>query len=228
MFIALEGNKHGGFYLSKHGGFSSNLGIMSKYNDDFNPETFYHIFDRAVGDEDLFRNQENYNFFLKKVEKYWEPYFSIYAYCLLPNHFHFVVCTNSIKETNNYLEQLEMKKEITADNFHKEALQASANILNAYVKSYNKYYKRKGGLFIRGIKRIQLKKIEDITSAIFYVHKNPIHHGLVHELSDWDLSSCSSIKSSRQDDMIDRTKTLELFGGEAGFDEIHSHYKYKS
>ncbi len=201
---------------------------MSKYNDDFKPGTFYHIFDRAVGDEDLFRSTENYNFFLKKIKKYWEPYFTIYAYCLLPNHFHFVVRSNSLNKTNEILEQFQIKKELTPETFHKNSLQSCGSLLNSYVKSYNKYYKRKGGLFIRAIKRVELKKSSDVTSAIFYVHKNPIHHGFVHELSEWDLSSYNSIKHNRQDDFVNAPQVLELFGGMDGFDEVHNQFKYKS
>ncbi len=200
---------------------------VSRYNDDFKPETFYHIFDRAVGDEDLFRRTENYNFFLKKIKTYWQPYFTIYSYCLLPNHFHFVAQTNSIIKTNEILESLQINKEMTSDNFHKNVLQSCTNLLNSYAKSYNKYYKRKGSLFIRAIKRIELKRTADITSAIFYVHKNPVHHGLVHALSDWDLSSYNGIKQNQQDELVVPSKVLELFGGISEFDQVHEQYKYK-
>ena len=52
---------------------------------------FYHIYNHANGSENLFRNDENYNFFLRKWSQHIEPIADSYAYCLMPNHFHFLV-----------------------------------------------------------------------------------------------------------------------------------------
>jgi len=60
-----------------------------KFQDDFEPEIFFHIYNHAVGTENLFRNPENYRFFLRKYSQYTAPIWETYAYCLLPNHFHF-------------------------------------------------------------------------------------------------------------------------------------------
>ena len=39
---------------------------MSKYHIALEPEKNYHLFNHAVGEEQLFRNDENFGFFLKK------------------------------------------------------------------------------------------------------------------------------------------------------------------
>jgi len=50
---------------------------------------YYHIYNHANGDIQLFRNEENYRYFLSRYEKYVHPLVDTLSYCLLPNHFHF-------------------------------------------------------------------------------------------------------------------------------------------
>lgn len=52
---------------------------------------YYHIFNRGNGGEKLFREDRNYPYFLGLCAKYVEPVTETYAYCLMPNHFHFLV-----------------------------------------------------------------------------------------------------------------------------------------
>lgn len=54
-------------------------------------DKFYHLFNRTNNKELLFKEEENYFFFLDRVKIYIIPIADIYAYCLLPNHFHFVL-----------------------------------------------------------------------------------------------------------------------------------------
>ena len=66
---------------------------MKKYTDPLLPEHFYHIFNRGINGEDLFKRERNYLFFLKRYAKYIEPIADTFAYCLLKNHFHFMIRT---------------------------------------------------------------------------------------------------------------------------------------
>ena len=60
----------------------------------------YHIYNKTVGGELLFRTDIDYGFFLKKMERFILPVAAIYAYCLLPNHFHIML---KIKEEQDIL-----------------------------------------------------------------------------------------------------------------------------
>lgn len=55
------------------------------------PNRCYHIFNHANGFENVFREEENYRFFLEKYRLYISPVAETFAYCLMPNHFHLVV-----------------------------------------------------------------------------------------------------------------------------------------
>jgi putative transposase len=55
------------------------------------PGEIYHLYNHAVGDDNLFRQEENYHYFLQKYAELLTPIFDTYAYCLLPNHFHLLI-----------------------------------------------------------------------------------------------------------------------------------------
>src|SRR5688572_456876 len=61
----------------------------------FQENEFYHIYNRGNNKQVVFLKDENYLFFLKKVRKYIIPFCDLINYCLMPNHFHFFICTNS-------------------------------------------------------------------------------------------------------------------------------------
>ena len=55
------------------------------------PDTSFHIFNHANGFENVFREVDNFRYFLEKYRLYISPIAETYAYCLMPNHFHLVV-----------------------------------------------------------------------------------------------------------------------------------------
>ncbi len=66
-------------------------------------DKYYHIFNHAVGTENLFDGNTDYICFLDKFKKYVNPFCEALAYCLLPNHFHFVICVKNKKSIMDYV-----------------------------------------------------------------------------------------------------------------------------
>ena len=56
----------------------------------------FHIYNQGNNRQKIFFNRENYLFFLRKIKIYILPYADILAWCLMPNHFHFMVLVNEI------------------------------------------------------------------------------------------------------------------------------------
>jgi putative transposase len=56
----------------------------------------YHIYNQGNNRQRIFFSRENYLFFLDKVKKHVLPYADILAWCLMPNHFHFMVYINHL------------------------------------------------------------------------------------------------------------------------------------
>ncbi len=64
---------------------------MSNYHQPLLPDKIYHLFSRAVGREKLFLSEENYRFFLQRLQQHTASVCQLYCYSLLPNHFHLLI-----------------------------------------------------------------------------------------------------------------------------------------
>ncbi|NIM94952.1 MAG: hypothetical protein GTO18_14720 [Anaerolineales bacterium] len=164
-------------------------------------DQYYHIYNRGNNNELLFREARNYNYFLKLSVKYAYPIIKTYAYCLLPNHFHFLV---KIKDCQSY-----------------PTSRAFANLFSTYAKAINKAYDRSGSLFEKVFHRKMINDDRYFTSLVVYIDRNLQKHGFVDDFRNWPHSSYRTILSNRPS-RIERTAVLEWFGGPRGFEEVHT------
>ena len=170
--------------------------------DAFESGFVYHFYSRAIGAEKLFVEEENFFFFLKKYEKYLDPYFETMAYCLIPNHFHFLIRV----------------KENCGDE---EIVKSIGDFLNAYTKSFNKLYSRNGGLFQRKFKRKKVELDSYYTRLIIYIHLNPVKHDLTINPINWQFSSYNTYFSTKPS-KLNRDEVIRWFGGLEEFKKVHS------
>src|SRR5436190_10511203 len=56
-----------------------------------NPNEIYHIYNQGNNREDIFYADEDYLEFLALFRKYVYTHCKVFAYCLMPNHFHFLI-----------------------------------------------------------------------------------------------------------------------------------------
>ena len=182
--------------------------------------SYYHIVNRAIGDEKLFRSSGNYAFFLSKFYKYLLTVTDIYAYALLPNHYHFLVKIKSIEELLRL--RLKGKEFIYHDGWQsKFVMQHLSNFQNSYCKALNKTYNRKGALFMNSLRRKQITTDCHLNSIIFYIHKNPVHHGYCKAINEWGWSSYNVILSGNSSPLKGE-EVLNWFGGKEGFIKYHN------
>jgi|SRR5699024_1906591 len=190
---------------------------MKNYHAPFEPDHFYHVYNRSIGSGKIFREQENYEFFLGKWNEYLDKYLDVWAYCLMPNHFHFIVRVKSKKELSN--------ADLTGfQNLSGLISQKFSNFFNSYTKSFNKVYNRHGSLFERPFKRVKIDSEQYLQHLIYYIHHNPIHHHFVDDYTDWDYSSYTSILS-KQPTKLRRKEVLKLFNGKESFITYHEEMK---
>jgi hypothetical protein len=64
---------------------------LDHYYTKFEEDKFYHVYNRTIDKQPMFKNDDNYLFFLKKLAEYLSPVIDLYAYCLLGNHFHLLL-----------------------------------------------------------------------------------------------------------------------------------------
>jgi putative transposase len=108
---------------------------MPEYKASLVCNEYYHIFNRAVGNEKIFIIEENYRYFLQLFEKYIVPLADTLCYCLLPNHFHFFICTKEQEVINKRMEHLQYRHAGSENQSPKFILQQFGNFFNALYKS---------------------------------------------------------------------------------------------
>jgi len=169
------------------------------------PDTFYHIFNRGNNKELIFFNDENYNYFLRLVKKHISEIAEIYSYCLLPNHFHFLIKT---KEINNISEKYKKDNIVLLH-------QPFSNLFNAYTKAINKQENRTGSLFQKHFKRIEIKSTEQLLNTIIYINTNSSHHSLM-DYKQYPFSSYKALISDKET-LIKRNYVIEIFDDLSNF-----------
>jgi putative transposase len=200
-----------------------------KYSVPLQSGKFYHIFNHAVGNENFFRCDDNYLYFLKKYSEYILPIANTYAYVLMPNHFHYLIEIKERKqlydrhiELENAKENPKIKLEKEFD-FEKFTIQQFSNFFNLYSKSFNKKYNRRGALFI-DLKRDEINDEVHLKNIVKYIHQNPIHHKFCKIIDEWKYSSYKSIISDKKT-LMERHEVLNWFGDLENFIFMHTTLK---
>lgn len=207
-------------------------------------EKYYHIYNHANGDENLFREQKNYEYFLEKYKQHISPIAETIAWCLMPNHFHLLVKIKTEEEivaafssTNcssvfppltfpkfQTLEKLELEKLKRLEKFKNlETLEGKSNFLSkqfanffsSYTQSFNKVYGRRGSLFLKNFKRKEVVDENYLLNLILYIHLNPVKHGFTNNVLDWKWHSYLSFPFAYEEEF------RMLFGDKENYENIH-------
>jgi len=197
---------------------------MGKKQPDYLPNGIYHVYNHANGWENIFKVEDNYRYFLQKMGDYVPQVVDVLAYCLLPNHFHFLV---QVKDTEQLIAFYKLKYQLSdrafeekggveSLNLHKVVQQQFTNFLGGYVAAFNKFHKRKGSLLRQNTCRKVVGTEIYFLNAIHYIHLNAVHHGIVFKLEDWPHQSFHSYLSNGKTKLA-REKVLDWFGGKEQF-----------
>ena len=169
-------------------------------NEKLNSGSFYHIYNKGINGENLFKEEKNYSYFLHKLEKYILPVAEINAYCLLKNHFHLLI---KIREST----LLDPSKQF-------------AHCFNSYTQSINKLYSRTGGLFQTPFRRKEVTDETYLTWLVWYIHTNPEKRGFTNDFKNWKWSSYQSLVNDKISD-VGRLNMLNLFDNKDEFISFH-------
>lgn len=182
----------------------------------------YHIFNKGIAGQPIFSSIYDYQRFINLIDYYrfssTDLRFSfynrlpierkqrfleemkmikttqvlIYAYCLMPNHFHLLV------------------KEIESNGTRKFI----ANLQNSYAKYFNKKRKRNGSLFQEMFKIVRVENDEQFLHVARYIHLNPLTSYIIKKASDLNKYAWSSYPSylgKPQNEFIEQSMLLNYY-----------------
>lgn len=138
--------------------------IMPRREIQFVKRGYYHIYNRGAGRQSIFRGEDNYVYLLRLIkEVVADVQVTMVAYCLLPNHYHWLV--------------------------RQDGETPAGQLFNSYVKAFNKAYHRSGTLFEDRFKAIPVDTDEYLYDLCRYIHGNPVRHGIALSPDLWPYSN---------------------------------------
>ncbi|MEW6558252.1 MAG: transposase [Elusimicrobiota bacterium] len=150
---------------------------------------FYHVISRGNNRKVIFHKRDDYKEFLKCLEITRQRYpYILYAYKLMPNHFHLLIETKGDKLSV-----------------------IMQSMLTRYARYFNIKYKKVGHLFQGRYKAILCQKENYLLELIRYIHLNCIRAGLVKSPSQWLWSSHRVYLGLERNPIVDDRKVLEFF-----------------
>jgi len=223
------------------------INMQTKYTEALQPEKYYHIYNRGNNGDNLFYRKSNYEYFLKKIDEYLSDFLIVHAFCLIPNHFHLLVEIKSDKEIIETIFTKEKYKKLLSKNlpdlqndnksarflksgrFNRETDENLSKILSkqfsyffiSYSKSINKQENRRGSLFEKPFKRKSINSEEYYRYLIYYIHHNPVHHGLRDDYSNYQWSSYKRILSKKAS-KLPKQRIISEFDNKENYIYYHS------
>ena len=190
---------------------------MKKNTAPLAPDTFYHIFNRGINKETLFKEKRNYTYFLNKYLKFISPIAHTYAFCLLKNHFHFLIRTRSEETLNKIIPE---EKGYPTEKII--SLQFS-HLFNSYAQAINKKFSRTGGLFETPFRRIEVSEEYYLIQLIAYIHLNPLKHGFTKDYINYLYSSYHLLLQGKSK-ILETDTVMNWFGGPQLFSSFHDNW----
>lgn len=190
----------------------------------FLPGLYYHVYNRGNNGETVFRQERNYRYFLELYALHIYQIAETFAYCLLPNHFHFLI---RIRDAINLPRKFQSISEtvVPDSNRHPRSIhvmlgQQFATMCGSYAKAVNNAFHRTGSMFEKPIHRKIVTSEAYFTNLVAYIHRNPQNHGLIDDYRIWPYSSYSILLSEKPS-RLERSTLLNWFDGVEGLKEIH-------
>jgi putative transposase len=169
----------------------------------------YHIYNRS--NQRLYKTRENYLYFLEKFRNYILPYSDVIAWCLMSNHFHFMLIPNK--------NAVEMVKEKHLP--HTQVLSKQfGTFLSSYTKAFNKQNRRRGSLFAHNTEAKLLNKVYNTqnnqtklsypVNCFRYIHYNPVEANLVESMHEWEFSSYNDYAGNRNGSLVNKKLAMQM------------------
>ncbi|MBX3057516.1 MAG: transposase [Anaerolineae bacterium] len=169
----------------------------------YTPGGYYHLYNRGRSRLSIFHDPKDYHQVLELMKSYSQKYsLVIIAYCLLANHYHFLVRQNNTPRASLLPQR----------------------IFNSYSKTYNLKYQHSGTLFEGPARAIPVTEETYLLHLCRYIHANPVLHGFVPHIKDWPYSNYHEWIGTRNGKLIDHAFVQEHFPQPGAYQEFVREY----
>ena len=128
----------------------------------------YHVINRGNSKQGVFHKDSDYQAFINLMEEAKDIYpIKIFAYCLMPNHFHLVLLPTKAEELSKWMQWL----------------------MTSHVRRYHRHYGTSGHVWQGRFKSFIVQEDNYLLTLVRYVENNPVRAGLVNSAKDWEWSS---------------------------------------
>ncbi len=142
----------------------------------------YHIINRGNGGQVVFHKDTDYGAFIDIMKEAKIQYsINIFAYCLMPNHFHMVLMPHQAQNLSKWMQWL----------------------MTSHVRRYHRHYGTSGHVWQGRYKSFLIQKDSHLLAVLRYVEGNPLRSGLVKSAKDWLWSSYSESIGKRPRLLVD-------------------------
>ncbi|MDP2172414.1 MAG: transposase [Candidatus Cloacimonadaceae bacterium] len=155
---------------------------MRVHPDQFTAGSLFHAYNHSLDGRMLFYDDADYRKYLQLLKKRLSQEFSVFAYCLMPNHYHFLVRQNGAEPIYSMFEQP-----------HK-----------SYARYYNLRYGAKGKILRDKMNHKSVLENEYIVNLCAYIHANPMSAGLVGHVEEWQYSNLPEFLGTRHGTLCSR------------------------
>ena len=172
---------------------------MPRRASSFTVGNYYHVYNRGAGRDLIFFEPDNYIYCLQLVKKYHVKYsISVIAYCLMPNHYHFLLRQDGDTPLSKFVGVL----------------------FNAYGQAVNRQQSRKGTLFEDRFKHIHVDKEPYLVQLCRYIHANPVKAALAASLDEWPYSNYREWVRTRAGSLVDQAFVEDYFPDRATYEKF--------
>ncbi|MGB7055572.1 MAG: transposase [bacterium] len=128
----------------------------------------YHVLNRGNGKQIVFHKDKDYAAFVTLMQEATIRIpISLYAYCLMPNHFHMVVMPHGGETLSVWMQWL----------------------MTSHVRRYHGHYGTSGHIWQGRFKSFIVKQDDHLLNVLRYVEANPVRAGMVTSAKNWQWSS---------------------------------------
>ncbi|MFN8490295.1 MAG: transposase [Caldilineaceae bacterium] len=151
---------------------------------------YYHIYNRGAHRQSIFRQTEDYTALLLLVKEYaLKLQLAIIVYCLMPNHYHFLLR----QDGPNQAGLLPQK------------------VFNSYSKTFNRRYDHSGTLFEGPYKVKLIETDSHLLHLCRYIHASPVKDGIALAPELWLYSNYLEWIGERKGTLVDRPFIADHF-----------------